>query len=98
MNMASRERAMSANIDLIAAYTSRHSELRAAHHFLYDLHHPSASSEYKYVAMGINPGESESDWKIAPEPTQETSAIDFHGGHPPGDSSRRWSDWIDFFL
>ena len=64
-------------IESIAAYTKLHSELRAAHHFLFDLKYPP-NGEPKFVVMGINPGERAADWQFAPEPTEETSRYDFH--------------------
>lgn len=86
-----------ANIERLAAYTSAHPELRAAHHFLYDLRFPKEGSP-QFVVIGVNPGETEQDWRIAPEPTEETSRYDFHDEVGPGRSAIRWSKAARYFL
>ena len=85
------------NIERIAAYTAEHPELAIAHHFLYDLRHPE-KGQPDYVVMGVNPGETDYDWKIAPQPTEETSRYDFHKEAGGGRSSIRWTKASRFFL
>lgn len=88
---------LQSNIERIAAYTAEHAELAAAHHFLYDLRHPPAG-EPGFVVMGVNPGETDYDWKIAPTPTEETSRYDFHMSDGGGRSAIRWTKAAQFFL
>lgn len=85
------------NIAQIAAYTAGHPELSRAHHFLYDLRYPKHGSP-KIVVMGVNPGETEYDWTIAPTPTEETSRYDFHTEEGGGRSAIRWSSAARYFL
>lgn len=86
-----------ANIERLAAYTAEHPELKAAHHFLYDLRHPKGGTP-RFVVMGVNPGETDTDWRIAPQPTEETSRYDFHVEAGPGRSAIRWSSAARYFL
>lgn len=86
-----------ANIERLAAYTAEYAELRAAHHFLYDLKFPKVGTP-RFVVMGVNPGETEGDWRIAPEPTEETSRYDFHDEVGSGRSAIRWSSAARYFL
>ena len=86
-----------ANIKELRAYTARHEELKAAHHFLYDLRFPKRGSP-DFVVMGINPGETAHDWNTAPEPTEETSLYDFHEEAGDGRSAIRWSRAAEYFL
>lgn len=88
---------MAVNIERIAARTAEHPELRAAHHFLYDLRHPKHGKP-EFVVMGVNPGETAYDWTIAPEPTEETSRYDFHMDRGGGRSAIRWSKAASYFL
>lgn len=85
------------NIERLAAYTAEHPELRAAHHFLYDLRFPK-DGKPQFVIMGVNPGETHHDWVIAPEPTEETSRYDFHDEVGAGRSAIRWSKAAQYFL
>lgn len=86
-----------ANIERVAAYTAQHPELLAAHHFLYDLRHPR-NGKPDIVVMGVNPGETAYDWKIAPEPTEESSRFDFHSEQGGGRSAIRWTKAARYFL
>ncbi|MDO8321327.1 MAG: hypothetical protein Q7T23_00145 [Phenylobacterium sp.] len=86
-----------ANIERLASYTKAHSDLRGAHHFLYDLRHPAQGAP-EYVIMGVNPGETEHDWTISPTTTEETSRYDFHKEVGPGRSAIRWTSSARFFL
>lgn len=86
-----------AAIERISAYTAKFPELRSAHHFLYDLRYPSASTP-KYVVMGINPGETQHDWRLSPTPTEETSRYDFHKREREGGSVPRWVREAHFYL
>lgn len=85
------------NIERIAAYTAEHAELRRAHHWLYDLRSPPVGKP-NFVIMGINPGESPSDWEAAPEPTEETSRYDWFEDKKRSRSSIRWSQLAAWFL
>lgn len=85
------------NIERLAAYTAEHAELSAAHHFLYDLRFPKHGTP-QFVVMGVNPGETAHDWKIAPTPTEETSRYDFHDEVGSGRSAIRWSSAARYFL
>lgn len=85
------------NIERVAAYTDQHPELKAAHHFLYDLRHPRDGTP-QYVVMGVNPGETAHDWTIAPEPTEESSRYDFHIDKGGGRSAIRWTKAARYFL
>ena len=85
------------NIERVSDYTAAHTELRAAHHFLYDLRHPK-DGQPQYVVMGVNPGETARDWMIAPEPTEETSRCDFHDEVGSGRNAIRWSKAARYFL
>ena len=86
-----------ANIERLADYTAAHPELGEAHHFLYDLRFPKEGNP-QFVVMGVNPGETEQDWCIAPKPTEETSRYDFHDEVGPGRSAIRWSQAARYFL
>ncbi|MBX7135381.1 MAG: hypothetical protein K1X67_22150 [Fimbriimonadaceae bacterium] len=88
---------LASNIERLADYTASHPELRAAHHFLYDLRCPP-KGQPKFVVMGINPGETPNDWLLSPTPTEETSRYDFHVEAGPGRSAIRWSKAAQFFL
>jgi hypothetical protein len=70
----------------IRDYTAGHSELRAAHHFLYDLPLDKSAPSPKFVVMGINPGETERCRRAHPGPTEETRDFDFHEQSPLGRS------------
>lgn len=85
------------NIERLAAYTAEHPELKAAHHFLYDLRFPK-DGKPQFVVMGVNPGETAHDWQIAPVPTEETSRYDFHDEVGSGRSAIRWSKAARYFL
>ena len=65
-------------IDLIETYTNKHEELKAAHHFLYDLPLSRAAHQVDAVCIGINPGESPRE-KHPGKTRQETSLFDYHG-------------------
>ena len=88
---------LTANIEALTAYTAQHPELRAAHHFLYDVRRPPKAKP-EYLVMGINPGETDADWKGAPQPTEETSRHDFHTVTGWSKSACRWADHCEFFL
>lgn len=90
-------RSLLTNIERVSAYTAEHPELAAAHHWLYDLKHPR-DGKPRFVVMGVNPGETEGDWIIAPTPTEESSRFDFHIEQGTGRSAIRWSKAASFFL
>jgi hypothetical protein len=81
----------------IRAYTRRHPELLAAHHFLFDLRRPSASVPCDAIVIGLNPGEDSKDWDRHPRPAdggihEESFEVDFMSP-----KERPWSRLIDFY-
>jgi hypothetical protein len=83
----------------IREYTRKHPELREAHHFLFDLPLTRESANVKFLVFGLNPGESDHDWRIASSPTEESREFDFHerSGNPsPG--REKWPKNCRFFL
>lgn len=88
---------LSENVALIRSYTQANDELKLAHHFLYDLRSPQ-DGEPRFVVMGINPGETPSDWEKSRTPTEETSEYDFHVEVGSGRSAIRWSKAAAFYL
>jgi len=82
------------NIKAIRKYTAEHAELRAAHHFLYDLPLDKTAGAPEIVVMGINPGETQVDRDACAGPTEETRLHDFHEHSASGRSqgSRRWRE------
>jgi hypothetical protein len=88
---------LTANIEEITTYTARYPELQEAHHFIYDLRRPS-SDKPMFVVMGINPGESNSDWELVCERREETSRHDFHAKGGPSRSARRWASDAQYYL
>jgi len=93
-----RER-LNQNISTIRKYTAAHAELRAAHHFLYDLPLKRDTKIPEVVVMGINPGETEFDRDAYPGPTEETWNFDFHERSRLGRSkgSVRWHNYAEYF-
>jgi hypothetical protein len=89
---------LDAAIQEIRDYTMKNAELRAAHHFLFDLPLDKKAGKPKTVVMGINPGEADWDWKF-PGPTEETWVYDFHEKSPAGRSpgSINWRAHAEFF-
>jgi hypothetical protein len=77
-------------IERIRKYTADRPELRCAHHFQFDLRW---RPEMPCVALvvGVNPGESDGDWKLSSTPTEETSLFDFHTVYGGGRSSIKWN-------
>ena len=88
---------LTANIERIAAYTANHADLRRAHHFLYDLRSPPNGTP-RFVVMGVNPGETDRDWRLCSEPTEETSRHDFHRRAEKGGSALRWARLAEYYL
>lgn len=90
---------LDAAIQQIRNYTTNHTELRAAHHFLYDLPLDKGAGTPEVVVMGINPGETERDRQAYPGPTEETWNHDFHERASVGRSrgSDQWRRNAAFF-
>ena len=65
-------------LERIRAYTQQHPELREAHHFLFDLPITEKRDPVDVLVMGMNPGESPSDFDICDPVAEESSAYDFH--------------------
>jgi len=91
-----RER-LDAAIQKIRDYTRAHPDLQVAHHFLFDLPLDRRAGRPEVVVMGINPGEVESQWRAAPDPTEETWNYDFHQNIERSRSSRNWYNNAMFF-
>ena len=68
---------MKSTLTEIREYTQKNSDLKKSHHFMFNL--PLSSEEKAdVIIIGLNPGESDGDWKyIGPLPTEETSDFDF---------------------
>jgi hypothetical protein len=90
---------MSEMLAQVRDYTRRHPELREAHHFLFDLPLNKENAPVEYLVFGLNPGESDHDWKIAPSPTEESREFDFHerSGNP-SPARERWRAMCRSFL
>jgi len=86
-------------IQQIRDYTNEHLELRAAHHFLYDLPLDRKAGKPEVVIMGVNPGETEYDRRAYPGPTEQTYYHDFHEKATSGRSraNRNWNRNAVFF-
>lgn len=86
-------------IQRIRNYTNEHMELRAAHHFLYDLPLDRKAGKPEVVIMGVNPGETEYDRTAYPGPTEQTYYHDFHEKAASGRSrwNRNWNSNAVFF-
>lgn len=87
-------------IEEIEAYTEMHPELHQAHHFLYDLPLDRAAGRPEIIVIGINPGETDADWRSHPGGReQETRNRDFHrdGGKPRSPGSLRWQRNVRYF-
>lgn len=87
---------MKQQIEEIRRYTAKHSELSAAHHFLFDIR--LSPENIDYIVMGINPGETDADFSAHQGPTEETSLYDFHTDEQRSDSSSQWLAKIKFYL
>lgn len=84
----------------IRGRTLEYEELRSAHHFLFALPRNAENAErIKIAIIGINPGESRSDWSSAPKSGQEESfEIDFHSvAASRAPASKRWLGHVDYF-
>ncbi len=87
-------------IDDIVRYTDEHPDLGEAHHFLYDLPFDPGCDQISFIVIGLNPGESKSDWISHPNGReQETSRRDFHrdGGKERSPGSKKWRKNAQFF-
>jgi hypothetical protein len=90
---------LDAAILLIRAYTEGHPELRAAHHFCYDLPLDKTAQKPEVLVMGINPGEVEDDRRSYHGPTEETWNHDFHekGTLGRGQGSKKYRKNAKYF-
>jgi|GEM_PF-4143397 len=70
-------------LEEIRTFPDKHPSLMKSHHFLFDLPIDNGVTHCEYVLMGINPGETNADWTLAPRgvgeiyPTEASSAYDF---------------------
>ena len=85
--------------DLVAkiiAYSKENDELMKSHHFLFNLPQPGADLEkIDFIVFGINPGESDEDWKAIDQPLQqETHLEDFHEKYRDGRNEVAWTSKI----
>lgn len=83
----------------IRDYTQQHPELRAAHHFVYDLPLGGVRQKPSFIVMGINPGETDHCWDSYPGPTEQSWAFDYEesGKLGPSRGGRKWRDTARFF-
>jgi hypothetical protein len=79
----------------IRAYTQQHEELKQAHHFLFDLPVTNQTGPVDVVLMGMNPGESTSDFDLCPAGAEESREHDFHQSVGPGRSHIRWHQSLE---
>jgi len=84
-----RRQRLDAAIRQIREYTAKHSELRAAHHFCYDLPLCKDAGTPEVVVIGINPGETARDRDAYLGPTEETWNHDFHEAAKSGPGPAR---------
>ena len=79
-------------LEEIREYTQNHTELKKSHHFLFNCPLSSGPSCADVIVIGLNPGETRSDWECRTSlPTEESSEFDFHDEYGRGRSSVRWS-------
>ena len=90
----SRSKDLEELLDDVRRYGSKHSELRAAHHFLFSLPHPCSlnTTQVDFLVMGINPGETAACRAIAKGEGNEESFLEDYqqrgSDYTPG--RRRW--------
>jgi hypothetical protein len=90
--------ALVAQIERIRAYTRSNPELLRSHHFVYDLPLARSPNGYRFLVMGVNPGERLTDWERWPQPSEETSLFDFHAAATVrGAGSKRWRTSVEYF-
>ena len=80
-------------IENIIKYSEKNSELKKAHHFLFNLPIPNADmNKIEFVVMGMNPGEANSVWEIIDKGMQqETHLSDFHESYGKGREKVPWT-------
>ncbi|AZG75911.1 hypothetical protein [Methylocystis rosea] len=70
-------------LEAIRTFPDKHPSLMKSHHFLFDLPIDNNVTGCEYILMGINPGETDADWTLAPRdlgeiyPTEASSSYDF---------------------
>tara|TARA_B100000902_G_scaffold230224_1_gene218435 strand:+ start:754 stop:1419 length:666 start_codon:yes stop_codon:yes gene_type:complete len=86
-------------LEEIREYTQKYPELKKSHHFLFNCPLDSQSSYADVIVVGLNPGETQPDWKYGTSlPTEESSEFDFHDELGKGRSSVRWSQLCKDYL
>jgi hypothetical protein len=90
---------LDAAIQCIRDYTDRHSKLKAAHHFVFDSPLDKCAGVPRFVMMGINPGETDSDRKDGLRAVERTWLRDFYDGksEPPSKRNMRWRKLAKWF-
>ena len=90
---------ISDSLEKIREYTRKNEELTRCHHFLFNLPLEKSTHKADVVVIGLNPGESDSDWNLGKDfPTEESSEFDFHEEFGKGRSSVRWSQYCRKYL
>lgn len=87
-------------IQSIHTYQNKHTDLKACHHFTFDLRVNAVGAKPTVAVIGMNPGEVKADWRDFPTsiPLEETSARDFRVGQKRSTSSKKWLNNIDFYI
>ncbi len=89
---------LSALLADVRSYGASQADLLQAHHFLFCktlLRNPQANN---IVVMGINPGETSTDWaSTGGQRSEESFERDFHEAHRSA-ASKKWMSNINFFL
>ena len=89
--MIERDEVITKNLLQIREYTKENEELSKSHHFLYNCPINKNSNLAEVIIVGINPGETSTDWIYEGDlPTEESSEFDFHEKIGRGSSSKRW--------
>jgi len=90
---------MKAALEKIRDYTQQHAELLKSHHFLFNAPLNGPINNADVVIIGLNPGETASDWLYeGSTPTEESSEYDFHSDSFRGKSSNRWITLCNEYL
>jgi len=76
----------------IREYTQNNHELKKSHHFVFNSPVDKDSKIADVIVMGLNPGESVTDWEYEINlPTEESSEFDFRNEFGSSRSSATWS-------
>ena len=90
---------LSKTLQEIRDYTQKNPELKKSHHFLFNCPLDSDSNFGDVLVIGLNPGETDADWRYGNNlPTEESNDFDFHDELGRGRSSVRWSQLCKEYL